>query len=39
MILQNGLPNLHFEKNIVYDVCQEGKKVRAYFNAKKYYFI
>lgn len=29
-----GLPNLHFKKKILCDVCQKGKQVRAYFKEK-----
>lgn len=32
--LEIDLPNLHFEKKQLCDVCQKGKQVRAYFKYK-----
>lgn len=32
--LVDGLPHLHFEKNILYNVCQKSKQVIAYFKTK-----
>lgn len=32
--LVDGLLDLHFENNVLYDACQKGKQVTAFFKAK-----